>query len=135
MTYSKNKLDILYEDTTPDVLQTEIDTCWAGVGGEIPAEYVMKYAGRAPLVHIKDYVGVKTDNMYGLIGKGKGEVDPSETEFELRPVGYGIQDVAAIIKASEDAGAVAVIVEQDRPSMDKDPMECAKMSVEYLRAL
>ncbi len=131
----KNKLDILYSDTTPDELKTQIDTCWAGVGGEVPAEYVMKYAGRAPLVHIKDYVGSKTENMYGLIGNGSGEVDPAKTAFELRPVGYGVQDVAAIIKASEDAGAVAVIVEQDRPSMDKNAMECAKMSVDYIRSL
>ena len=131
----KYKLDILYSETTPDELQTQIDTCWVSVGGENPAEYVMKYAGRAPLVHIKDYVGSKAENMYGLIGKGNGEIAPSKTAFELRPVGYGIQDVAAIIKASEDAGAVAVIVEQDRPSMDKDPMECAKMSIDYIRSL
>ena len=95
----------------------------------------MKYAGRAPLVHIKDYVGSKTDNMYGLIGKGNGEAEGEQVEFELRPVGYGVQDVAAIIKAAEDAGAIAVIVEQDRPSMDKDAMECAKMSIDYIRSL
>jgi sugar phosphate isomerase/epimerase len=125
----KNKLDILYADTDANDLQTQIDTCWARVGGEDPAEYVKKYSGRAPLVHIKDYAGQKTENMYGLIDTGKKEEVVDRSAFELRPVGYGVQDVASIVKASEEAGAVALIVEQDRPSMEKNPMECAEMSI------
>ncbi len=133
----KNKLDILYADTTPDELQTQIDTCWANVGGENPAEYVKKYSGRAPLVHIKDFVGQKSDNMYGLIGGGKTENNGEKpaVPFELRPVGYGVQDVAAIVNAAEEAGADWVIDEQDNPSMDKTPMECAEMSINYLKSL
>lgn len=131
----QNKLDILYTDTDPDDLKTQIDTCWARVGGEDPSEYVRKYTGRAPLVHIKDYAGSKTENMYGLIDTGKKEEIVDRSAFELRPVGYGVQDVASIIKASEDAGAFAIIVEQDRPSMDKNAMECAKMSIDYIRSL
>lgn len=133
----KYKLDILYADTTPDELQTQIDTCWANVGGENPAEYVKKYTGRAPLVHIKDFVGQKSNNMYGLIGGGKTEdngAEPAEP-FELRPVGYGVQDVAAIIAAAEAAGAESIIVEQDQPSLGKTPMECAKMSIDYIKSL
>ena len=67
----KNKLDILYAETDPANLQTQIDTCWANVGGENPSELVKKYTGRAPLVHIKDFVGSKSANMYGLIDGGK----------------------------------------------------------------
>jgi hypothetical protein len=73
--------------------------------------------------------------MYGLIDTGKKEDVIEQSPFELRPVGYGVQDVASIVKASEEAGAVALIVEQDRPSMDKDAMDCAKMSIDYLRSL
>lgn len=133
----KNKLDILYADTDPADLQTQIDTCWANVGGENPAEFVKKYTGRAPLVHIKDFVGEKSNNMYGLIDGGKTDEVKEEPKvpFELRPVGYGVQDVAAIIAAAEAAGAESVIVEQDQPSMDKTPMECAKMSIDYIRSL
>jgi len=133
----KNKLDILYADTTPDELQTEIDTCWARVGGEDPAAYVKKYTGRAPLVHIKDYYGSKSANMYELIDGGVVEElpDADKAPFELRPVGYGVQDVASILTAAEEAGAEAVIVEQDNPSLDKTPLECAKMSIDYIRSL
>lgn len=131
----QNKLDILYADTDANDLKTQIDTCWARVGGEDPAEFVRKYSGRAPLVHIKDYTGDKSENMYGLIDTGKKDKVIDRSALELRPVGYGVQDVASIVKASEEAGAVALIVEQDRPSMDKDAMECAKMSIDYLRSL
>ncbi len=132
----KNKLDILYADTDPADLQTQIDTCWARVGGEDPAEYVKKYAGRAPTVHIKDYFGSKSANMYDLIDGGEVEAgEESDVSFELRPVGHGVQDVASIIAAAETAGAGFVIVEQDNPSLDKTPLECAKMSIDYIRSL
>ena len=75
--------------------------------------------------------------MYGLIGGGKTEdngAEPAEP-FELRPVGYGVQDVAAIIAAAAAAGAEAIIVEQDQPSLGKTPMECAKMSIDYIKSL
>lgn len=49
-------LDILYKRVPADLLQTELDTCWVNVGGEEPAAYIEKYAGRAPVVHLKDFV-------------------------------------------------------------------------------
>ena len=131
----KNILDILYADTDPSVLQTQIDTCWANVGGENPANYVLKYTGRAPLVHLKDFVGSKSANMYELIDGGEVEGKAEVVPFELRPVGYGVQDVLSIIKAAEKAGAEMVIVEQDQPALDRTPLECAKLSIEYIRTI
>ena len=128
-------LDYMYETIPADLLQTELDTCWVNVGGENPAAYVDKYAGRAPVVHLKDFVGSKTENMYGLIGLDEGEKKADAQAFQFRPVGYGVQDFPAILAAAKRAGASWVVVEQDMPSMDKTPMECAKMSIDYLRSL
>ena len=75
------------------------------------------------MVHLKDFVGTHKGE-----GKDMGDI-------ELRPVGYGRQDMPAIVQASIDAGAEWLVVEQDMPSMDKDALECAKMSIEYLRQL
>ena len=111
-----------------------LDTCWVNVGGENPAEYVRKYAGRAPIVHLKDFAGRKSENMYALIGSNAAKED-SEGVFEFRPVGYGLQDIPGILAAAEDALAQWVVVEQDRPSMDKTPMECAAMSIDYIKQL
>lgn len=127
-------LDAYYSRIPAEYLQTELDTCWVNVGGEEPAAFVRKYTGRAPIVHLKDFAGSKSENMYALIGTDSAKED-SAGKFEFRPVGYGLQDIPAILLAAEDAGAGWVVVEQDSPSMGKTPMESVKMSIEYLKSL
>ncbi len=133
----KHMLDVLYESVSPDFLETELDTCWVNVGGENPSEYVRKYSGRCRIVHLKDFVGQKSENMYALIGVNDGaEEKAAEVQaFEFRPVGSGVQDFPSILKAAEEAGAEWVVVEQDRPALDKTPLECAQMSIEYLKTI
>ena len=48
--------DIIFDSVPADLLKTEQDTCWVNVAGEDPASYLVKYTGRAPVVHIKDFV-------------------------------------------------------------------------------
>ena len=130
----KYALDILYEEVPADLLQTELDTCWVNVGGEIPADYIRKYSGRTPVVHLKDFFGEKSDDMYELIGiESKAPKRPSG--FEFRPVGAGLQNFPEILKAAEESGANWVIVEQDKPSMGLTPMESIKKSIEYLKSI
>ena len=130
----KYALDILYDEVPADLLQTELDTCWVNVGGEEPAAYVRKYTGRAPVVHLKDFAGEKSENMYALIGI-KSDESKKPSTFEFRPVGSGKQNFPEIIKASEEAGALWLVVEQDNPSMGLTPMECAAKSREYLKTI
>ena len=127
------KLDIMYKTIPAGVLDTELDTCWVNVGGEDPAEYVKKYAGRTPVVHLKDFFGEKSDDMYELIGEETKPKRPGG--FEFRPVGAGLQNFPAILDAADAAGAEWVVVEQDKPSMELTSMECAKKSIEYLRSI
>jgi len=125
-------LDILYKEVGPELLQTQIDTCWVNIGGEDPAEYVKKYAGRTPIVHLKDFVGSKSDNMYALIGIDEDEKKDKEGTFEFRPVGKGKQNFPAIVEAADAGGAEWYVVEQDEPSMGLTPLECAETSIKYL---
>lgn len=130
----KYGLDVLYESTCPECLQTELDTCWVNVGGEDPSEYLMKYAGRSPVVHLKDFYGERSEDMYELIGeKSAAPVRPNN--FEFRPLGSGMQDMPSILKAAEAAGAKWLVVEQDNPSMGLTPMESIAKSREYLKTL
>ena len=130
----KYALDVLYDTVPADYLQTELDVCWVNVGGEVPAEYIRKYSGRCPVVHLKDFYGEKSEDMYELIGiDRKAPVRPSN--FEFRPVGSGIQNFPAILDAAKDAGAEWVIVEQDNPSMGLTPMECIEKSRTYLKSI
>lgn len=130
----KYALDILYDEVPAEYLATELDTCWVRVGGEDPVKYVDKYAGRAPIVHLKDYVGGKTDSMYELIGIDK-KANADEKKFEFRPVGSGVQDFPSILAASKRAGAEWVVVEQDKPSEGMTDVECAAQSRAYLKSL
>ncbi len=125
-------LDILYKEVGPELLQTQIDTCWVNVAGEDPSEYVKKYAGRIPTVHLKDFVGGKSENMYALIGVDEGEEKDTKGAFEFRPVGMGVQKFPAIVEAAIESGATWFIVEQDQPCLGLTPLECAEKSVQYL---
>ncbi len=130
----KYALDVLYENVSADLLQTELDMCWVNVGGEKPDEYLLKYTGRSPIVHLKDFWGEKSEDMYELIGIEK-KAPARPANFEFRPVGSGKQDFPTILKAAEKAGASWVVVEQDKPSMGLTPMECATKSREYLKSI
>ncbi|MBQ7314757.1 MAG: sugar phosphate isomerase/epimerase [Clostridia bacterium] len=127
-------LDMLYDSVPSELLATELDTCWVNVGGADPVAYLRKYTGRAPVVHLKDFVGTKNEHMYELIGTDE-KAPERPGDFEFRPVGHGVQDMPSILRAAEEAGASWCVVEQDSPSLGKTPMECARMSMSYLRSI
>ncbi len=129
-------LDALYEAIPVELLQTELDLCWVKYAGQCPVEYVKKYADRAPVVHFKDYyaAGEQTEDPYALIGLNEGE-KKANTTFEFRPLGYGVQDIHALLKAAKEADSKWIVVEQDNPSLEKSAMECVAMSMEYLKSL
>lgn len=107
-------LDAMYR-LAPN-LQAQLDSCWIAVAGESPLEYIKKYKNRNPVLHLKDYFGT-----YG------------EKDFQFRPCGYGLQDMGKIITAAAENGVKWLVVEQDDPSMDKSELECAKLSIDYIR--
>ncbi len=130
-------LDKLYASISSELLQTELDTCWVNVAGEDPCEYIKKYSGRAPIVHLKDFFkkGKNVEGMYELIGIKPAEAAAPDEAFGFRPLGHGMQNVPAIIEASKKAGAQWLIVEQDRPTPGKEPMDEVKTSIDYLKTL
>lgn len=117
---------------TARFLQTELDKYWVNVGGEKLHVYLGKYAGRAPIVHLKDFEGQKSDNMYALIGKDEDK-EADSGAFEFRSVGYGLQDMPTIVAVAEKAGSQWFVVEQGEPSMGKICLECAQMSISCLK--
>lgn len=106
-------LDILYASSDPKLVQAEIDTFWIQKGGSNPADYIRQYAGRAPLIHVKDMTR-----------------DDRQTFAE---VGTGSLDWPAIFEAAEAGGARAYIVEQD--VCPGDPLNSARISLENLRKM
>jgi len=132
----KYALDDLFDSIPAKLLQTEIDVCWVKVGGPDPAEYILKYTGRAPVVHIKDFDssdGGRIKAEYDLIGEAKKA--RAAGAFPFRAVGYGIQDIPGIVEAAKKAGTQWFVVEQDLPSPGKTSIECAKDSLDYLNKI
>ena len=132
-------LDRLYATLPEGVIMPQLDTCWVHYAGVNPSEYIRKYSGRIEVLHLKDFVCEKLGGgpVYALIDEDGNEMDKGNKEdngFKLVPVGSGIQDWTSILAAAEDAGVEYVIVEQDE-SKDRDPLDAAKMSREYLRTL
>lgn len=109
----KYALDILFENTDPDLVQAELDVYWVYRGGEDPAEYIKKYANRVPVVHLKDVA------------------DDEEKSFA--EVGEGILNLPSIFAAAESSGAQWYIVEQD--ICKRPPLESVKISINNLRQM
>jgi sugar phosphate isomerase/epimerase len=103
-------LDFLYENTDPSHLAAQIDTYWVKYGGEDPVAVIRKYAGRCPLLHIKDMVA-----------------DESRTFAE---VGQGIIEWTPVFAAGAEAGAEWYIVEQD--TCASDSIESARISADFM---
>lgn len=131
-------LDVLYESVSADLLQTELDTCWVSVAGQNAPDYVRKYTGRAPVVHVKDFLlaGQKPTHLYELIGaEDAAAAEEPAGSFEFRPLGRGMLDVPAVLAAAAEAGAAWVVVEQDQPSLGLTALECVSASMQYLNQL
>ncbi|MCC8036146.1 MAG: TIM barrel protein, partial [Rikenellaceae bacterium] len=47
-------MDCLIENTDPDKVFYELDVYWSNMGNQDPVEYLNKYPGRFPVLHIKD---------------------------------------------------------------------------------
>lgn len=94
-------------------LRDELDTYWVKHGGEEPVDYIRKYKGRVPLLHLKDMA------------------DDADRSFA--EIGEGILDIPAICAAAEDAGTQWLIVEQD--VCKKSPIESVKLSLENLKKM
>ncbi|MCD7807067.1 MAG: sugar phosphate isomerase/epimerase [Lachnospiraceae bacterium] len=127
--------DDIFRQVGSEYLSVEPDTCWIKVAGEDPAAYVRKYAGRVPIVHLKDFIKEgNPKNLYKLIGIETEEAKEETGIFEFRAVGFGQQIWEPILAASEEAGAKWVVVEQDE-HYDLTSLECARRSREYLKIL
>ena len=120
-------------------LNPEFDTCWLKYAGYDPCKYLADYAGRYKVVHLKDFTckELAAGPVYALIDKDGNEIKPKsrdEMGFRFRPVGSGMQDMPAIIKAAIAGGAEYFIVEQDM-CYEQDSLDAARESREYLRSI
>ena len=106
-------LDILFKRTDKDLVKAEIDTFWVQYAGIDPVQYIKKYSGRCPLLHIKD--------MKDMVGKKYTEI------------GKGIIDIRGITEVAADIGAEWLIVEQDE--CEGFALDSVRISYENLKRI
>lgn len=109
--FGKYALDFLFEYIPERYLMAEFDTYWIKHGGEDPVEYIRKYAGRTPILHLKDMANDK--------------------ERSFAEIGQGILNWDEIFKAAMQAGVEWYCVEQD--VCQRDPLESARISLEFIQ--
>ncbi|MBO4216697.1 MAG: sugar phosphate isomerase/epimerase [Clostridia bacterium] len=116
-------------------LDAQFDVCWVNFGGGDPIEYLNRYKGRTPTVHLKDYVkkGEVRHPVYDLIGYEPVAELAGEDEFDQRPFGYGVVDSIGIIDTAKKNGVEWLIVELDKPQKDTTALWCVEESLKFIR--
>ena len=103
--------DAIFDSAGPEVA-VEMDTFWVVKGGQNPAAYLEKYAGRVPIIHLKDM----------------------DAEGHFAPVGEGeIDYTGALLPAAEKAGVQFYVVEQDSCKAPLVPLESIRLSIQNLK--
>ena len=130
--------DYIMESVPEGKIFPELDTCWVHYAGIDPADKIRQFAGKVPVVHLKDFTCKQLGGgpVYDLIGtKGDTAVKASKEDngFEFRPLGMGRQDFASILAACEESGTETVIVEQDKTYGGMSELEAARISRDYLK--
>jgi sugar phosphate isomerase/epimerase len=115
-------VDQLLAWTDAKLVGLELDCYWFERAGKNPVDYFKRYAGRVPLIHLKDM----TDHPAPTTDLAKGADAFTE-------VGRGSIDWKSILRAAPAAGVKYGFVEQDKCA--GPPIESAKISFDYLKNL
>lgn len=108
--------EAMFERIPAENLKVEMDIGWVQFSGIDPVAYIAKYAGRLPIVHLKDYL--------------KESRDPEKT-IDTVELGEGSLALNDIIQAASDADVDWIIVEQD--SCTNPPLEAVETSLNWLK--
>ncbi|MEK4289209.1 MULTISPECIES: sugar phosphate isomerase/epimerase [Paenibacillus] len=111
---NRTAFDGLFEEVPADLLQVEMDTCWVHHAGYDAVEYINKYAGRLPIIHLKD-LKKHEDGSPETVVLGEGEVN-----------------LTAILDAAVQAKVEWAVVEQDYCS--RSPLESVEDSLKWVKA-
>lgn len=105
----KSGMDLLIEALDPDACDLCVDVAWVLKGGEDPATFLQRHAGRIGYLHLKDFDDA------GWIELGQGKVD-----------------FASIMRVLPDMPRVRwAMIEQDKTAID--PRDSVAISRRYLK--
>ncbi len=129
----RRELDAILEAVPAPVMALEPDLGWMEIGGGDPAEYLIRYRDRCPVIHLKDYYALGS-----LPGDIQDRIpqpgDRTMGCFEFRPVGYGVLNIARLMPLCLACRPDWLVMDHDM-AYDRDPYGDLKLSLDYTREL
>ena len=120
-------LNIILENTDPELVFFEMDIYWTMAGGMDPVELLKANPGRYIALHLKD---MKEITYF------EGDGGTADQWIALWPqmttVGNGAMDIPGIIAQGQKSGVKHFFVEQD---LVENPRVALKQSIDYLRTI
>ncbi|MFZ2339726.1 MAG: FG-GAP-like repeat-containing protein [Bacteroidales bacterium] len=115
-----NLMDLILEQTKPELVTFELDVFWATHGGADPLAYLKKYPGRFELIHLKE-IG------HDVPGNNTGSA-PDETSVSL---GRGVTDWPRLLRIAQKMGTKKYYIEDEA----KNALDQVPLSIKYLETL
>jgi sugar phosphate isomerase/epimerase len=106
--------DEMFTQVNSDLLKVEMDIGWVQYAGEEPVQYIHKYSGKLPLLHLKDF----------------RKSEPG-TPIDTVELGQGDLNLTKVIQAASDADVEWLIVEQDRCA--NPPLQSVETSLNWIK--
>ncbi|WP_222983746.1 sugar phosphate isomerase/epimerase family protein [Flagellimonas meishanensis] len=120
-------LDIILDNTDPELVFFEMDIYWTTAGGMDPVELLKANPGRYIALHLKDMKEIT---------HFEGDGGTADQWIALWPqmttVGSGAMDIPSIITQGQKSGVKHFFVEQD---LVENPSVALQKSIDYLRNL
>jgi sugar phosphate isomerase/epimerase len=107
----KKPLELLIEETNPEWVKAELDIYWLTKAGEDPVQWLKRFKGRTPLVHLKDMT--------------------QDDEKFFAELGTGGVDLEGVINQGNQTNVEWFIVEQDQSR--RSPLESVEISINFLK--
>jgi hypothetical protein len=112
--------DLIINNTDPNLVIQQLDFGNMYGSGGRAKEWIDKYHGRFPSLHVKDEIK----------STGKGEMNDG---YDSTTMGNGVVDPKGLcLLAKQVSGARHFIIEQES-YQDKTPLECAKINLEIMK--
>lgn len=155
--------DLMLQNTDPAYVNFEFDVGWGARAGINPTDYVRQYAGRFPLLHVKECStaaknrdemahfpkfftdAIRKDKKDGVQIPGAPKASSEkvmQAMYESRnwnsDLGDGLINWVELIAAAEAQGCEGYISEREyyhtRKVPDGDPVKCAAVDCAYMRS-
>ena len=120
-------LDILLNNTDPEVVTFELDIFWMQAAGASPIDYLKRYPGRFRLMHVKDAA-----EPVRFAGDGSTPDQWMPLFPKMADPGTGVFDVKGIIQEGIRSGTEHFFLERD---LTPDPETTMKNSIAFFNSI